>query len=103
MFSRLPDVAIDAVPVTIDGTPFVAHAADTVASAMLAAGRLDCRTTPVSGVARGPYCMMGACFDCLVTIDGRPNQQGCLVPVAPGMRIETQRGVRRVAGDEHSG
>jgi 2Fe-2S iron-sulfur cluster binding domain len=25
-----------------------------------------------------------------ITSDGRPNQQGCLVPVEPGMRVETQ-------------
>jgi hypothetical protein len=29
-----------------------------------------------------------------VTIDGRPNQQGCLVPVREGMRIEQQAGAR---------
>ena len=39
--------------------------------------------------------MMGVCFDCLVTIDGVGNRQGCLVPVREGMRVETQRGKRR--------
>jgi NADH dehydrogenase/NADH:ubiquinone oxidoreductase subunit G len=34
---------------------------------------------------------MGVCFDCLVVVDGQRDQQACLVPVAPGMRIETQR------------
>jgi predicted molibdopterin-dependent oxidoreductase YjgC len=38
--------------------------------------------------------MMGVCFECLVTVDGVGNRQGCLVPVAAGMRIETQRGKR---------
>jgi hypothetical protein len=38
--------------------------------------------------------MMGVCFDCLVTIDGVGNRQGCLVRVHPGMAIETQRGKR---------
>jgi predicted molibdopterin-dependent oxidoreductase YjgC len=37
---------------------------------------------------------MGVCYDCLVTIDGLPNRQACLVTVAPGMRIDTQRGAR---------
>ena len=36
--------------------------------------------------------MMGVCFDCLVTIDGVGNRQGCLVPVREGMRVETQTG-----------
>jgi predicted molibdopterin-dependent oxidoreductase YjgC len=35
---------------------------------------------------------MGVCFDCLVTIDGVPNQRACMVAVAAGMRITTQRG-----------
>jgi hypothetical protein len=63
-----------------------------VAAALIAAGRRAFRTTPVSGVPRGPYCLMGVCFDCLVTVDDRPDQRGCLIAVAPGMRIETQRG-----------
>jgi len=36
--------------------------------------------------------MMGVCFDCLVRIDGKANQQGCMVLVKPGMRIELQHG-----------
>ena len=35
--------------------------------------------------------------DCLVVIDGVGNRQGCLVPLMPGMAVETQRG-RREAG-----
>ena len=50
----------------------------------------------VSGAPRLPYCMMGVCFDCLVTIDGVGNRQGCLVPVAEGMQIETQKGKREI-------
>lgn len=91
---RLTDVLSSGVPVAIDGKPFVARVGDSVAATLLAAGVRACRTTPVSGAARGPYCMMGVCFDCLVTVDGRPNQQGCLVPVREGMRIERQSGAR---------
>jgi hypothetical protein len=90
MFVRLPDVSAKDVAIVIDGVPSTARGGDSVAAALLVSGRLACRTTPVAGAARGPFCMMGACFDCLVTIDDRPNQQGCLVVVAPGMRIATQ-------------
>lgn len=96
MFRRLPDSDAADVQVTIDGEPFTARAGDTVAAALFAAGRVACRTTPVSGAPRGPFCMMGVCFDCLVVVDGQPNQQGCLVPVTAGMRIETQVGARSV-------
>ena len=91
MFSRLPDVSTAAVALTIDGVPFTACDSDTVAAALLAAGVVVFRTTPVAGAPRGPYCMMGACFDCLVEIDGCPNVRGCLTRVAPGMRIVTRR------------
>jgi D-hydroxyproline dehydrogenase subunit gamma len=99
MFVRRPDLAGAPVPVVIDGEPHVARAGDSVAAALFAAGRMACRTTAVSGAARGPYCLMGVCFDCLVTIDDRPNRQGCMVWVAPGMRIDTQCGAC-VAPDE---
>ncbi|MGI4942093.1 MAG: 2Fe-2S iron-sulfur cluster-binding protein, partial [Janthinobacterium lividum] len=53
------------------------------------------RTTPVTGAPRLPYCMMGACFDCLAVIDGIANRQACMVPVSPGMRIDPQHGARQ--------
>lgn len=95
MFRRLHDAGVP-VNVTIDGAPFAAREGDSVAAALLAAGRTMCRTTPVSGAPRAPYCMMGVCFDCLVTIDGVGNRQGCLVRVTEGMAIETQRGKREL-------
>ena len=96
MFRQLPDRAAGTVTVTIDGKPATARAGDSVAAALLAAGVLACRTTPVDGAPRGPYCLMGVCFDCLVMIDGVGNRQGCLVPVRDGMKVETQQGRREV-------
>lgn len=101
MYKRLPDLAASnpnarLLAVTIDGKPFAARDGDTVAATLLAAGLADCRTTPVSGSARGPFCMMGVCFDCLVVIDGQPNQQGCMIPAREGMRVERQQGARVV-------
>jgi predicted molibdopterin-dependent oxidoreductase YjgC len=94
MYKRLPDIAAAAraIEVTIDGEAFAAREGDTVAAALLAAGYDACRTTPVTGAPRGPFCLMGVCFDCLAVIDGRPNQQTCLLPVRAGMRIERQQG-----------
>ena len=94
MFRRLPDLTTAVVPITIDGRACDARAGESVAAAMLAAGVSASRTTAISATPRGPYCMMGACFDCLVTIDEQPGRQACLVPVAPGMCIDTRRGVR---------
>jgi predicted molibdopterin-dependent oxidoreductase YjgC len=101
MFKKLPEVAgsgAAVLTVTIDGHGHAAREGDSVAATLFAAGLPSCRTTPVSGVPRGPYCMMGVCFDCLVVIDGRPNQHGCMVPVRDGMVIERQQGARLVSG-----
>lgn len=67
---------------------------DTVAAALLAGGVLAFRETAVSGAARGPWCLMGVCFDCLVEIDGVANRQACLVPAAGGMVVRRMRGAR---------
>ncbi len=96
MFRRLPESTGAPVRLTIDGETIEAREGDTVAAALLAAGRPHCRTTPVSGSPRAPYCLMGVCFDCLVTIDGVGNRQGCLVPVREGMAVATQQGKREV-------
>lgn len=99
MFRRLPNLGGETVNFTIDGRPATARLGDTVAAALLASGMESCRTTPVSGAPRAPYCMMGVCFECLVTIDGIGNRQGCLIPVAEGMAIETQKGARSISSE----
>jgi sarcosine oxidase subunit alpha len=93
MFKRLAEDGAG-VALTIDGNPVRARSVDTVAAALLAAGLDRCRTTPVTGAPRLPYCLMGVCFDCLVTIDGVGSRQACLVPVREGMKVETQQGKR---------
>jgi predicted molibdopterin-dependent oxidoreductase YjgC len=98
MFHRLPDPHALTVTLSADGRTIAAQPGDSVAAALLANGILTCRTTPVSGAPRAPYCMMGVCFECLVTVDGIGSRQACLIPVADGMRIETQRGKREIGG-----
>ena len=63
-----------------------------VGAALTAAGIRSWRTTRVEGRPRGLFCGIGICFDCLVTVDGRPNERACLVPVRQGMRVTTQEG-----------
>lgn len=97
MFKRLPEATGTTLTISVDGQRVEVRDGDTVAAALLAAGFDHCRTTPVSGAPRAPYCMMGVCFECLVTVDGVGNRQGCLIPVREGMRIETQRGKREAS------
>ena len=96
MFKRSEDDARAPVEVFVDGRSVAAREGDTVSAALLASGLDVRRATAVSGAPRLPYCMMGVCFDCLVTVDGVGNRQGCLVPVSPGMKIEVQKGKREI-------
>lgn len=96
MFRRIEGDRRATIEILVEGRPVLARAGDTVSAALLASGLDVRRETAVSGAPRLPYCMMGVCFDCLVTVDGVGNRQGCLVPVRPGMRIELQRGKREL-------
>jgi predicted molibdopterin-dependent oxidoreductase YjgC len=93
MFRRLEpqhSKANQPVVFVCDGRTVEALPGDTVASALLAAGMIEFRMHPVAGTARGPYCMMGVCFECLLEIDGHPNVQACQVSVQDGMVVATQ-------------
>ena len=69
-----------------DGKPIKAKVGMSVAAALLAEGIIDLRQTPVSGSIRGPFCMMGACYDCLVLIDDI-SVQACTIPVRDGLVV----------------
>lgn len=86
MLSRIEESG-EPLVFTFDGRPVEARTGETVAAALLAAGFRDFRASVVSGAPRGPYCLMGACFDCLVRIDGVPNRQACMTAVQPGMDV----------------
>ena len=68
--------------------PIPACGGENIAAALLAAGVTTFRHTPVSGQPRGPWCMMGACFDCLVRINGN-NVQACMTEVADGLQVRS--------------
>ncbi|MBL6456384.1 FAD-dependent oxidoreductase [Belnapia sp. T6] len=83
-----PDIRPVAAPIRIsfDGRALEALPGETLAATLSAAGILAYRETP-SGAPRGLYCGMGACFDCLVTVDGKPGQRACLTKVQDGMVV----------------
>ncbi len=101
MFRRRPEArsAQRMVEVLVGGEAVMVPDGASAAAAVLLSALPAVRITPVSGAPRLPYCMIGACFDCLAEIDGVANRQSCLVPVAAGMRIEPQRGARAARPD----
>ncbi len=76
----------------LDGRPVDFVPGQTVGAALVAAGVLAWRTTRIGGRPRGLFCGIGVCFDCLVTVDGRPNRRACLEPARDGARVSTQHG-----------
>lgn len=75
---------------TLDGRPLTARPGQSAAAALIDAGILSWRSTRVGGRPRGLFCGIGVCYDCLITIDGVPDQRACLVPVADGMSLSTE-------------
>jgi hypothetical protein len=80
--------------ITWNGAVIPARMGESLAAALLAAGVTHFRNTALSGTARGPLCLMGACFDCLVEVEGMANAQACLVAVTPGLSARMQAGAR---------
>src|SRR5215470_660595 len=91
------------VTIEFEGERIAARRGDTVATALLAASVNRFRTSAVSGSERGPYCLMGTCFECLVKIDGAGNQQACLRLVRDGMRVAHQDGAVALDAPKASG
>jgi aerobic-type carbon monoxide dehydrogenase small subunit (CoxS/CutS family) len=87
------------VEFTFDGAAVKGRVGEPIAAALFAAGYRVLRTMPRFGDARGGYCMIGRCTDCMVIVDGIPNVPACLTPVFVGRVVRTQRGL----GESESG
>ncbi len=91
----------------VDGQPVVAYAGETLAAALLAAGRRALYRPAGYGEPirpHGVYCGMGVCFECLVWVEqprraetDAPAQDGagawlraCVTPAEDGMRVRTR-------------
>jgi predicted molibdopterin-dependent oxidoreductase YjgC len=80
---------------TFNGHPLEAAPGQSVGAALTANGITAWRSTRKGGRPRGLFCGIGVCFDCLVTVDGAPNQRACLAEVRDGMAVD---GVEPVQG-----
>jgi len=80
--------------VRVDGVAVTAYDDDTVASLLVREGRVSWRRTRVGDRPRGLFCGMGACQDCLVSIDGVDGVRACLTPVRPGIDVTTSEAGR---------
>ena len=89
MFRPITKQPEQPIKIQFESQTICAGHGDTVAAALLRAGILQFRYATAQD-PRGPFCMMGTCFDCLVEIDGIPNRQACQTIVRDGMLVRLQ-------------
>jgi predicted molibdopterin-dependent oxidoreductase YjgC len=87
MFRVLENAKTEFVEITLDEERVRVPRGISVAAALLYLGIMESRQTTISQSPRGPFCMMGVCFECLMEIDGSSSQQACQVNVQPGMQV----------------
>lgn len=83
---------MNVVTFSFDGRPIRCDEGTTVGAALVASGIRSWRTTRIEGRPRGIFCAIGVCFDCLVTVNGRPSVRACLAPARDGDDVRSQVG-----------
>lgn len=93
--SRAPGHRIDdginrghPVSFRFDGARITAYSGETIAAALIASGIPATRRSR-GGMPRGYFCGMGLCWECLVTVNDKPNQRACTAVVEDGMVVQT--------------
>ena len=81
--------AAETINFDFEGRALAALPGDSIAAALTSYGVVEFRFTQ-DGASRGIFCGMGICQDCLVEIDGIPNQRACMVKAKQGMKISRQ-------------
>jgi len=79
---------VPVVTICINGTDREVEEGISVAAALVNADVWQFRTA-VGGEPRAPICAMGICFECRVTIDGRPHRRSCMESCRQGMEVVT--------------
>lgn len=75
------------ISLTVNDVAVTVSAGTTIASAVL---MVSAHTrTSVSGQPRAPLCGMGICFECRVSINGKPHQRSCQILCERGMDVRT--------------
>ncbi len=80
-----------ALTFSFDGASVAAFEGETIGAALLARGTRALRVTRIAGAPRGMFCGIGACHDCLVSLDGTGPVRACLTPVTEGAQVTTHR------------
>jgi sarcosine oxidase subunit alpha len=73
----------------VDADSVQAFPGETLATVMLAAGKLVISRSSKTNSPRGLYCGMGVCNECLVTLEDGSRVRACQTLAVSAMRIKT--------------
>lgn len=90
-FVRVGETARATVTIRVDGQPITALAGDTLLTALLVSGR-KLREAEFDGGPRAGFCLMGACQDCWVLLEGRGRRRACTTLVVEGLSVRRKPG-----------
>jgi aerobic-type carbon monoxide dehydrogenase small subunit (CoxS/CutS family) len=79
------------VSFTFNGDSYEGVPGQSIAAALMASGVRELRTTRFHKEPRLVFCGIGACFDCVVVVNGVANQRACLVEIAQGDQIVSSK------------
>jgi predicted molibdopterin-dependent oxidoreductase YjgC len=92
MFKRLERIERGApFTIQVDGESVTAYHGETLATVLLAAGKIAMRKTLKAQSLRGYYCGMGICHECLVELEDGSKVRSCQTLSEPSMKIKTGR------------
>ena len=72
---------------TFEGEEVSAVEGQSLGAALVGVGHLSHREGRLGGV-HGHYCGMGACFECLVSVDGHSGVRACMTPVQQNQSVK---------------
>lgn len=81
------------IHIDFEGERIAAQAGESLAATLIAHGITAFRTTR-QGAERSIFCGMGVCQDCLVEVDGKPNQRACMTVVDRPLTVKREAHAR---------
>jgi predicted molibdopterin-dependent oxidoreductase YjgC len=84
---RLRDAARPRIRLTLDGDSVEAQQGDTLLTALLAGGAGHLRDSEFGDGPRAGFCLMGACQDCWVVVEGLGRVRACATAAQDGMKV----------------
>lgn len=82
------------VQIKLDGQVVEAREGEPLAAVFLRQDDMHTRRSFPSAQPRGPFCMMGVCFECVVHVEGLGATRSCQELVREGLSVWRQDSVR---------